>query len=205
MMLEELTAPSSEALPVAGLSAHLRLGRGFEVAEDEAERVALAGYLRAAMATIEGRTGKVLLARRFRLRLDRWREAEAQPLPLAPVCAVDAVEIEEASGASRPVDPAAWRLVPDLQRPLIRGTGGTLPGIPEGGAAVVTFMAGFGVAWSAVPADLAQAVMLLAARYHEDRNFAGTEAAIPFGVGALIERWRAVRILGGGRVSRRRA
>ena len=37
MMLVELTAPTHEALPVAGLRDHLRLGTGFEMAEDAAE------------------------------------------------------------------------------------------------------------------------------------------------------------------------
>ena len=69
----------------------------------------------------------------------------------------------------------------------------------------ITFSAGFGVVWDAVPADLAQAVLLLAARYHEDRTFEGSQAAMPFGVSALIERWRSVRVLGGRGSSRTRA
>ena len=57
----------------------------------------------------------------------------------------------------------------------------------------------------AVPPDLAQAVLLVAARYHEDRSYEGTHSAMPFGVSALIERWRAVRVLGGRGNSRGRA
>ncbi|WP_317616365.1 hypothetical protein [Paracoccus mutanolyticus] len=45
----------------------------------------------------------------------------------------------------------------------------------------------------------------MAARYHEDRVFEGTQAAMPFSVGALIERWRSVRVLGGRGASRGRA
>ena len=47
------------------------------------------------------------------------------------------------------------------------------------------------------PADLAQAVILLAARYYDDRSQDGLRHALPFGVSALIERWRAVRTLAG--------
>jgi uncharacterized phiE125 gp8 family phage protein len=61
----------------------------------------------------------------------------------------------------------------------------------------VTFTAGFGDAWAAVPADLAQAVLMLAARYYEDRSHDGTRGAMPFGVSTLIERWRQVRTLAG--------
>lgn len=46
------------------LKDHLRLGSGF--ADDGMQDGLIEGYLRAAMAAIEGRIGKVLLARRFR-------------------------------------------------------------------------------------------------------------------------------------------
>ncbi|ABL70981.1 MULTISPECIES: head-tail connector protein [Paracoccus] len=197
MMLVEVTAPATEALPVAGLRDHLRLGTGFGMAEDAAETAALAGFLRAAIATIEARTGKVLLARQFRLRLAAWRDPEGQPLPLAPVEAVERVEIADAAGAVTVVDPAGYRLVPDMQRPVLEPAGTFLPAVPLGGFAAITFRAGFGAAWPQVPADLAQAVLLLAARYHEDRSFEGSAGALPFGVSALIERWRSVRVLGG--------
>lgn len=204
MMLVELTAPALEALPVAGLRAHLRLGSGFEMAEDEAETAALAGFLRAAIGTIEARTGKVLLARQFRLRLEDWRDPRGHPMPLAPVNTIERVEIDDGFGQVVPVDATTWRLAPDMQRPMLMPRGGWLPVVPEAGFVTVTFSAGFGAVWDAVPADLAQAVLLLAARYYEDRSFEDTASALPFGVSSLIERWRAVRVLGGRGASRRR-
>ncbi|MFT4013194.1 MAG: hypothetical protein QM682_07275 [Paracoccus sp. (in: a-proteobacteria)] len=198
MMLVELTAPALEALPVAGLRAHLRLGTGFDMAEDEAETAALAGFLRAAIATIEARTGKVLLARQFRLRLEDWRDPECQPLPLSPVRSVERVEIDDGTGEVTPVDPAGWQLCPDMQRPSLVPKGSAwLSPVPSAGFVTIMFSAGFGLSWDAVPVDLAQAVLLLAARYYEDRTFEGSQSAMPFGVSALIERWRAVRVLGG--------
>ncbi|SMO96962.1 head-tail connector protein [Paracoccus laeviglucosivorans] len=205
MMLVELTAPPIEALPVAGLRTHLRLGTGFEIAEDATETAALAGFLRAAIATIEARTGKVLLARQFRLRLDDWRDPEGQPLPLAPVTAIERVEIDDGAGRITVAAPDTWGLQPDMQRPMLVPRGAWLPGVPDAGFATVTFSAGFGAVWDAVPDDLAHAVLLLAARYYEDRGFEGNALAVPFGVSALIERWRAVRVLGGRGVSRKRA
>lgn len=205
MMLVELTAPALEALPVAGLQDHLRLGTGFDMAADAAETAALAGFLRAAIATIQARTGKVLLTRRFRLRLEDWRDPMGQPLPLAPVSAIERVEMIDAAGAATELDPTGYRLVPDMQRPLLAPVGAFLPGASAGGHVAVTFAAGFGESWADVPADLAQAVLLLAARYYEDRSYEGTHSAMPFGVSALIERWRAVRVLGGRGNSRGRA
>ena len=205
MMLVEVTAPAPEALPVAGLRDHLRLGTGFETVADAAETAALAGFLRAAMATIEARTGKALLARQFRLRLEEWRDPMGQPLPLAPVAAIERVEIDNGAGQLVLVDPASYRLIPDMQRPVLAPVGAFLPQIPGAGHVTITFRAGFGPQWADVPADLAQAVLLLAARYHEVRSFEGTQSAVPFGVNALIERWRSVRVLGGRGNSRGRA
>ena len=100
MMLIEETAPAAEALPVAALREHLRLGTGFEIADDTAEDMALAGFLRAAIATIEARTGKVLLTRRFTMQLDDWRDRLGQTLPLAPVTQVEKVEIDDGMDAA---------------------------------------------------------------------------------------------------------
>lgn len=197
MMLIEETAPAAEALPIAALREHLRLGSGFEIAEDTAENAALAGFLRAAIATIEARTGKVLLTRRFRMQLDDWRDRLGQALPLAPVISVEAIEIDDGRGTVTTVPVENWRLLPDAQRPMILPAGVMLPHVPRLGFLTVTFTAGFGADWAAVPADLAQAVMMLAARYYEDRSFEGSTGAMPFGVSALIERWRQIRTLGG--------
>lgn len=198
MMLVEETAPPAAALPVEGLRAHLRLGTGFAPGPEAAEDAALASFLRAAVAAVEARTGKVLLTRRFRMRIEDWRDPQAQPLPLAPVASVDAVVLTDRAGEETALPPEAFRLVPDNQRPLLRpgGAGSWLPTVPDGGFVTITFTAGFGTGWDAIPADLAHAVILLAAQYYEDRGAAGLGAALPFPVAALIERWRAVRTLG---------
>lgn len=201
MLFEETTVPGT-ALPVQALKDHLRLGSGF--ADDGMQDDLLAAHLRAAMAAIEGRTGKALLARRFRLRLPRWREgrgaaATGQALPMAPVSALVSVTLIDAAGDETVLAPARYRLEPDMARPRLAGTGGVLPVVPEGGAAVIVFDAGFGAVWADVPPDLAQAVLLLAAEFYEMRHEGGQPGtALPMTVAALIERWRTVRILGGG-------
>jgi uncharacterized phiE125 gp8 family phage protein len=196
MMLVEETAVPSSALPVAEFRDHLRLGTGFS--DVGAGDTALEAYLRAALAAIEGRTAKVMLARDFLLTLEAWRGYEAQPLPVAPVTAVSVVRLRDAAGGVVTVDPARYRLVRDMSRPRLEGSGGALPAVPVGGEVEIGFTAGFGALWSDLPVDLAQAVFLLAAQYYELRHEGMGEAqAIPFGVMALIERWRTVRVLGG--------
>lgn len=194
MILTEVTAPPAAALPVRAFAAHLRLGTGF--ADDGSQDAVLELYLRAAMAAIEARLGRVLLARSFAWTVERWREDASQPLPVAPVRSVESVALVEADGVETAVDPVAWSLVRDTQRPRLVGRfGRSLPRIPRGGAALVRLVAGFGPTWDEVPADLRQAVFLLAAHYYEARSETTVAGgAMPFGVLVLIEAYRATRI-----------
>lgn len=195
-MLTELTGVPEGALPVADFRAHLRLGTGF--GDDGVQDALVGSYLRAAMAAVEGRTGKALIARNFRLTLPDWRDAEGQEMPVAPVTVILAVVLTDLSGQPATVDPARYRLVADTHRPRLTGAGWLLPDVPAGGSVAVDFTAGFGAAWGEVPADLRQAVFLLAAHYHEQRHqLEQGESAMPFGVMALIARWRSPRLLGG--------
>lgn len=194
MNLSELSPVPQAALPVAQLKEHLRLGTGF--ADEAVQDGLLVGYLRAALAVIEGRTGKVLIARDFLLELPCWRDEARQPLPVAPVATVVAVTMRARDDTASLVDPGRYRLVRDAHRPQLQGAGLYLPGIPVGGRAEVVFTGGFGD-WAEVPADLAQAVLLLAAQFHEHRHEPAPKG-LPLGVAHLIERWRQVRVLGGG-------
>ncbi|WP_439155828.1 head-tail connector protein [Yoonia sp.] len=196
MLIEKTTVPQS-ALPVAEFKDHMRLGSGF--ADDNAQDPVLETYLRAAMAAIEARTGKILIAREFEWTLTRWRDSHRQPLPVAPVGAIIGVTLVDRDGNETLTGPDAWVLEPDSQRPGLTATGACLPAIPAYGAVQIGLLAGFGPEWDDLPADLAQAVMLLAAHFYEYRHDVsrGTPA-MPFGVTALVERYRAVRLFMGG-------
>ncbi|TNF20602.1 MAG: hypothetical protein EP318_10285 [Rhodobacteraceae bacterium] len=192
MLVEETTVPQA-ALPVEEFKAHLRLGSGFSGAS--VQDAVLESFLRAAMAAIEARTGKILIARAFTYTVTFWRRPEVQSLPVAPVNAVTSVEIRNGTGAAEVVDPGDYRLVQDGQAPGLRATGSLLPVIPRGGSAVIGFAAGYAEDWAGLPADLAQAVMLLAAHYYEYRNETALgQGCMPFGVTSLIERYRVMRI-----------
>lgn len=194
MLNEEAPVPDAE-LPVQAMKDHLRLGSGFT--DDGMQDGLVVGYLRAALAAVEGRIGKALISRRFIWKTVHWRGRDGQALPLAPVGGVVSVVVVDEGGVAIPLAADRWRLEADLHRPRLVPKGALLPAIPEGGWVEVVFDAGFG-AWAQVPADLQQAVLMLAAQYHEFRHDGGPDAgAMPFGVMALIERWRNVRVLGG--------
>src|SRR5687767_11559396 len=86
LMLTELSAPPLAAVPVRALAEHLRLGTGF--ADDGSQDAVLELYLRAAMAAIEARLGRALLARDYAFTVTRWREDASQGLPVGPVRSV---------------------------------------------------------------------------------------------------------------------
>ena len=195
MMLVEETSVPLAVLPVAQCKAHLRLGSGFS--EDSLQDDVLESFLRAAVAAVEARTGKVLIARSFVWTLDDWRNDQRQGLPVAPVSAVSSVSLVDAAGDDAVVAPSAYRLFADGLQPELRPVGGCLPVIPHNGQAEIRFEAGFGAAWDDVPADLRQAVFLLAAHYYEYRDeTALSGGCMPFGVTSLIERYRPVRLGG---------
>lgn len=191
MILEELTTPTTAKLPIREFAEHLKLGSGF--ADDGSEDTVLELYLRAAMAAIEGRIGKVLLTRKFAWRLTRWHDTREQGLPVAPVSALTDVTVFDVGGGASLVDASAYRLVVDAVRPKLVATGAVLPGLPQDGAVVIGFDAGFGT-WAKVPADLRHAMLLLAASYYENRTGEGRVNGMPFGVMALLEGHRAIRI-----------
>lgn len=197
MLVEETTVPLS-ALPVAAFTDHLRLGSGFS--DDGMQDAVLQSYLRAAFAAIEARTGKILLEREFSWTLSNWRDQHRQPLPVAPVSAVSAVTLVDPQGGETLVDADLWYLAPDAQRPALMPTGTCLPGLSAGGTVRIGLLAGFGPEWDDLPADLGQAVMLLAAHFYEYRHDASRGApAMPMGVQSLIEPYRTVRLFMGGR------
>ncbi|GHC46309.1 head-tail connector protein [Neogemmobacter tilapiae] len=197
MMLTELAQVATMALPIQTLKEHLRMGTGF--ADDGFQDGLVESHLRAALAAIEGRIGKALITRRMMLRVEGWRHGGDQPLPVAPISGIVSVTLFDGLGGSVLITADRYRLVPDMHRPRLVGAVGALPSIGSMGWAEVVFDAGFGATFGALPADLQQAVLLLAAEFYERRHEAGVEpVGLPFGVTSLIDRWRTVRVLGGG-------
>ena len=199
MILIEETGVPLAALPLDQFKAHLRLGTGFS--DGDVQDPVLESFLRAAMAAIEARTGKVLIERSFTWKLSEWRDQQGQALPVAPVVAITDLSLRKADDTAEVVEPTEYRLEENTHRPVLRPMGHALPTIPTGGVAEIAFDAGMTTDWGTLPADLGQAVLLLAAHYYEFRHETALgEGCMPFGVTSLIERYRPVRIFMGGTV-----
>lgn len=195
-MLSEETLIADSALPVVQFRSHLRLGSGF--GEDGLQDGLLNGFLRAAIAAIEARTGKILLARDFSWRVFAWPDPEGARLPVVPVEAVTGMALVDAQAVETVVTADRYWLEQDMQRPVLRPVGALLPGIPTGGHARIALSAGMAADWGGLPADLGQAVLLLAAHYYEYREETALAAGcMPFGVSSLIERYRVLRLSAG--------
>jgi uncharacterized phiE125 gp8 family phage protein len=193
MMMVELTSVPGAELPVAELADHLRLAHGFS--DDGSQDSRLESCLRAALSGIEARIGKALFRRRFVLTLMAWQATDRHVLPLAPVSGIDGVKLITRAGSETLVDPEHYRLRPDGQRPALVSTGTSLPAPGLGGTIEVEFTAGHAAEWTGIPADLRQAVLILAAEYWGQNMDA--QAGIPFAVSVLLEPHRPVRLRGG--------
>ncbi len=191
MILHELTPLPDSILPLSAFKAHLRLGTGF--GEEALQDAVLLAFLRASLAAIEARTNKALLTRAYEWRLNAW--PRVVELPVAPVSTVSQVALVDQTGAETEVPEAAYALAPDAHAPRLTPRAAVWPMMPSGGGAVIRFTAGMAATWDALPADLAQAVMLLAAHYYEYRDDTSLHAGcMPFGVASLLDRHRMPRL-----------
>lgn len=192
MMMVELTAIETSALPLSDLSDHLRLSQGF--ADDGDQDAQLEASLRAAIAAIESRVGKALLERSFQLMLVHWQAADYHVLPLAPVKSIDAVRIVGSDGSEETVDPSRYAFEADAHAPCLRSKSGAFPKPRTGGRIELDFTAGFAADWDALSADLRQAVIILAgAFWAQDIE---PDAGLPFVVSILLEPYRRLRLRG---------
>lgn len=179
MMVQGSDGIDDGALPVAELAASMRLADGYDTVPGQVER--MRARLQAAIATVERRTGKALIARNFVLH--GTAEAGSRvSVPVSPVSAVVSVAVQIGSATvdlgDASVEPHPHRSVVVLSQ-----------SVRSGARLTMTVTGGYG-AWAQVPAPLAEAVLSLAEQL--DRGEAAPEQ-----VDGLIFPFRELRI--GGR------
>lgn len=195
MILNELSAVPSGDYPIQELTDHLHLGTGF--ADDASQASILEAYLRSAIAAVEARTGQALFQRRFSWVVYAWISQSRQGLPISPVQIIESVRLFASNGDATLIDPAQYGLEKDSQTPHLCATSGSFPHIDKNGYVEITIEAGYGPAWSDIPKDLSQAVLMLAASFYEHRlGNNSLQSDIPFSVLSLLEPYRKLRISG---------
>lgn len=189
-MLIDDARPAAGAGMVAELTEALRLPVGF--GEDPAAAARLARFLDVAVRVVEERAGRALLQRTMTLRKAGWDAPGVLRLPVAPVRAVETLELVAVDGASAPVDPGLWRLDLLGSEPAIRARAGrALPTPPRDGHVEARLLVGHAERWEDAPFDLRHAAVRLAASYHDGLS---EGAPLPIGVIALLEPYRKVRL-----------
>ena len=79
--------------------------------------------------------------------------------------------------------------------PMLKPAGTSLPVIPTRESVRIGFTAGMGATCDDLPADLQQAILMLAAHYYEFRDDSSLdEGCMPFGLTSLIQRCRPMRL-----------
>ncbi len=183
MRPQRLAAPQS-AVSLADIKAHLRLGH----AEEDA-RVTAA--LQAAQAALDGPSGAL---DGFCIRRQTWRSfhdgfpASGAPLelPLRPVASVTSVTYLDAAGAAQTLPLAGSLAFADARGSfLLLADGQDWPDTMAGRPDAVRVEAVYGHEDQDVPADILQAVRLLAAHWYENgaaAAFGGGFGQLPMGV-----------------------
>lgn len=193
MYLRETAPAAVNAVPLREMAAHLRMASGF--ADDGTEDGLLELYLRNATAMIEGRLGLAMIERPYVLQVARWDRHGHLKMPVGPIAEIDSFSLVRPA-VTLTISASEWELEPGINRQRVTGkNGAALRFLPHGALAEITFRAGFGTSWNAVPDDLRQAVLLLAAHYYENR--AGEEAldgGLPHGVRLILDRYAPVRL-----------
>lgn len=155
--------PAVEPIPLADLKAHLRL-------DGADEDTLLLGLLAASRRCLEAATRLVFVAQTWRWRLDSWPPERRLALPVAPVLAVSAIRVTPASGPAVALTPGWYRLdVACDPAALVVESMVPSPGASAGGIEI-DLSCGFGPDAASVPAPLALAIKLLAARWHAHRG-----------------------------------
>lgn len=190
MTLSDLSPPVETPVSIADLASHLRLSSGF--ADDGSEDAILDIYIRAAATAIERRTSLTLIERQVVWRLAE-RPCKPVQAPTGPVSQILSASLINSAGDVATLDVSGIGLQQGAHPPRIDLTQLPTPG--DGSHLQIGLGAGYGPSPSDIPSDLRQAVLLLAAHYYEHRTQSeGDVGPMPYGVTALIEPHRPVRL-----------
>jgi uncharacterized phiE125 gp8 family phage protein len=187
---------AAEDLPVAAFRTHLRLGTGFANEASLDSELAVNIWGRPSRGSRRA-PARFCCGESFRLVLRTGGASMRSTCRWRPVASVEAITLRNRRTAPTPIAPnvtdwsaivtarKSWRLRRDA------------PAIPVRRTSEIDFTAGFGISWDAVPDDLAQAVLLLAAQLLRGSRTGASRPCPPLSE-ALIARWIPVRLTAGG-------
>ena len=189
MTIAELAPPVGEPLTLAEARAHLRI-------DDTADDPVIADLITTVREHLERTTGLVLIARSFRLYLDRWPQGRVLEIGRGPIRSIETITGYDALGAPFEADMTGFVLDGRASPPRL-----FLPAAPETARAVngieIDFTAGFGTTGAEVPASLKRALLLHLALLHAYRGAVSPgdqPADVPAGYDRLVAPFRRMRL-----------
>jgi uncharacterized phiE125 gp8 family phage protein len=182
-----IEGPAVEPVSLAEMRAHLRL-------DDAAEDTLVAGLIKAARLVVEAACGRVLIAQRWRIVLDRWPRERVVDLPLSPLIAVERISITDAAGEAVDCPPAAYAAEPGCDPPRLAVFAAVPEPAPERAGIAIDLIVGFGASADDVPAPLKLALKMLVTRWFENRGDVTGAQSLPTEALALVAPFRRARL-----------
>ncbi|MCE1235088.1 MAG: head-tail connector protein [Hyphomicrobiales bacterium] len=185
-----ITPPAVEPVSLDEAKAHLRL-----TGSDDDDY--LSALIVAARLQVETAIRRVLIDQTWRIYRDDWPADGLVDLPLAPIRSVAEITVYDADGAPKILSSAAWQLDAASSPARLKLLGaGPSPGRPLNGVEI-DVVAGYGPSGVSVPQPLRLAIMMLVARWFENREGAAY-GVVPSSVAdafeALIAPFRVLRL-----------
>lgn len=183
------TPPALEPVGLAEAKAHLKV-------EHTQEDALIGAFIVAARAHVEALTRRVLVEQGWRVVLDDWPAGGTVDLPVAPLLSLDAVTLYDAEGAPTSLPPTAY-VVDALGVPprlVLREAARPRPGALVNGVEI-ELTAGYGASPVAVPQPLREAILILVAHWHADRDgIASPDGVMPLGVASLVAPFKILAV-----------
>ncbi|CAK0778981.1 conserved hypothetical protein [Gammaproteobacteria bacterium] len=172
MTLSVSSAPSAEPVSTAEAKTHLRVtGTDDDTYIDT--------LVKAARLSIEVQTGRALITQTLKVTLDRFPRERYLELPRPPLASVSSVAYVDPNGVNQTFAAASYT-VDTLSQPgriVLNETYNWPDTSLVANAVTITFIAGYGAAGTAVPADLLLAMKLLIGHWYSNREVASGAAA----------------------------
>lgn len=188
MVLNLITGPASEPVTLTEAKAQCRV-------DGTDEDTLVTALIKAARETVEYRLGLALITQTWELVLDEWWEDEAT-LPHPPLQTVTSITYKTLSGVTKTMSASDYILATGVPGRVLLADGVRFPSdaLYPAEAIKIRYVAGWTEAAS-VPESIKLAIKLLVGHYYENREQvtigAGlTMSVLPFGVDALLDRYR---------------
>ena len=175
MHLRQMAAPEASPVWLEAAKVHLRV-------EDTAENATIQDCIDSAVGHIDGPDGwlnRCLITQAWAVDLDGWWGLDCYgvwrprllQLPLAPVSAISAVRYIDQSGVTQTLDPSNYHVFTGRDPGVQLITGFSRPALACHDRTVsIEFVAGYGDAWTDVPAQIRRALLLMTGDLYANRE-----------------------------------